>query len=234
MLWSLLRLFRALCGASDADKGPGRHQQAQTCVCAEDGNHGRQSEPQPSRQTSRRQALHGLRTAPVRVVLFVSDVLFGLICGCVLILLLYYTNDGQFRFLALLGMGCGFFVWRHTLGLLADALTDVMVRGLHRLVRLLMNLFRMLFRILVLWPLRMLYRLWMAVCGRRFAARRVRLAKERAKHATDAWFEAQVRQASCGFRAENTASAADGTEPVRRPKKHRQAVSENTQKQMKT
>lgn len=62
-------------------------------------------------------------------LLFLVDVLFGILCGCVLILLLYYTNDGGFRLLAVIGMAAGFFVWRSTAGrLLAGLFRTAAVR----------------------------------------------------------------------------------------------------------
>ena len=51
----------------------------------------------------------GWHTVPVRILLTGTDVLFGVLCGVALILLLYYVNDGQFRLLAVLGLGCFFF-----------------------------------------------------------------------------------------------------------------------------
>lgn len=72
----------------------------------------------------------------VRVVLLVGgDVLFCLTCCVWLILLLYYTNDGQFRLLSVLGCGCGFLGWLGTLGYLFEKCTDRLCRGLHKLIR---------------------------------------------------------------------------------------------------
>ena len=67
---------------------------------------------------------------PARILLTGADVLFGILCGVALILLLYYVNDGQFRLLAVLGLGCGFFVWYQTLGRLLGFLTDRLSAGL--------------------------------------------------------------------------------------------------------
>ena len=64
-----------------------------------------------------------------------GQVLFGVLCGVALILLLYYVNDGQFRLLAVLGLGCGFFAWYHTLGRLLGALTDRLSAWLHAALR---------------------------------------------------------------------------------------------------
>ena len=77
----------------------------------------------------------GWHTVPVRILLTGTDVLFGVLCGVALILLLYYVNDGQFRLLAVLGLGCGFFAWYHTLGRLLGALTDRLSAWLHAALR---------------------------------------------------------------------------------------------------
>lgn len=72
----------------------------------------------------------------VRACLLIGgDVLFCLTCSVWLILLLYYTNDGQFRLLSVLGCACGFLGWLGTLGFLLGKCTDRLCRGLHRLIR---------------------------------------------------------------------------------------------------
>ena len=82
----------------------------------------------------------GWHTVPVRILLTGMDVLFGVLCGVALILLLYYVNDGQFRLLAVLGLGCGFFAWYHTLGRLLGALTDRLSAWLYAALRRLSRL----------------------------------------------------------------------------------------------
>lgn len=78
------------------------------------------------------------------ILLTIADVLFGVLCGVMLILLLYYANDGQPRLLAVLGCGCGFFVWYHTLGKLIGKLTDTLSRALHTVLRWLFSPLRRL------------------------------------------------------------------------------------------
>lgn len=71
-----------------------------------------------------------------RAVLFAEDVLFMLVASVAFILLCYYTNDGQLRAPALVGMACGFFVYRYTVGALTRRLTPPFVRIVRSLVRL--------------------------------------------------------------------------------------------------
>lgn len=114
VLWSLLRFLRSLCGETDA--------------------------AQPA---AWRTGWHILRL--LRCILFtLADILFGLLCGVLLILLLYYANDGQPRLLALLGCGCGFFAWYHTLGRLVGRLTDRLSRALRSALRWLLSPLRRL------------------------------------------------------------------------------------------
>ena len=49
---------------------------------------------------------------------FWQDLIFLLLTAVTFIFLCYYTNDGQLRAPAILGMAGGFFVYRHTAGLL--------------------------------------------------------------------------------------------------------------------
>ncbi len=167
LLWNLLRLLRALCGVRAA---PAPAQRDCPAVC-------------PGR--------HRLLISLRAVWLFLLDALFGLLCVCVLILLLYYTNDGQFRLLAAAGMGCGFFAWYHTLGRLLGRFTDLMVRGLYFVARQLIRL--------LLWPPRMIRRAWMATVGKRIAAARQRSRHRRDARRTQAWFAGEAEQAARGF-----------------------------------
>ena len=68
------------------------------------------------------------------VMLFVQDVLFGIIGGVALVLLLYYTNDGQFRGLAVIGMLLGAYVYAHTVGRGVRFCTDKAVGWIKRLL----------------------------------------------------------------------------------------------------
>ena len=68
------------------------------------------------------------------VLLFVQDVVFGLLGGLMLVLLLYYTNDGQFRGLAVVGMLSGFFVYYYTLGGLVRLGVDWLTDGVERVL----------------------------------------------------------------------------------------------------
>lgn len=89
----------------------------------------------------------------ISVLRFFCDLLFMLAAAVALILLCYYTNDGQLRAPAPVGMACGFFVYRHTLSPWVLRLTAILLRQIRRgMVALL--------RLAVL-PLRWLWRVTM-------------------------------------------------------------------------
>ena len=70
------------------------------------------------------------------IALFLGDVIFAVTAALTLILLLYYRNDGQLRAPAVLGMACGFFVWRETLGRIVAKLEKPLSRLVKKAVRL--------------------------------------------------------------------------------------------------
>lgn len=88
-------------------------------------------------------------TLPLATLRFLTDVLFCITAAATLILLCYYTNDGQLRAPAVIGMACGFFVYIHTLShlvmWLAEKIIPVLLRTVARILRLLS------------WPLRLLW-----------------------------------------------------------------------------
>ena len=74
-----------------------------------------------------------------RMLLFVEDVLFVAVASVAFILLCYYTNDGQLRAPAFVGMACGFFVYRYTLGVFTRRLAPPLVRCVRSLVKLMLT-----------------------------------------------------------------------------------------------
>lgn len=79
----------------------------------------------------------------LKIFLFAEDVLFMILASVTLILLCYYTNDGQLRAPAYVGMACGFFVYLHTLGRLTKRFAKPAVRRLtHLLILVLSPLWR--------------------------------------------------------------------------------------------
>ncbi|MBQ9780608.1 MAG: hypothetical protein IJW00_06655 [Clostridia bacterium] len=73
-------------------------------------------------------------------LLCAEDLCFALLCGTILLLLLYFINDGQFRFISPLGMACGYFVFYVTLGSLLRKLSGAVVSVLHRMITGLLSL----------------------------------------------------------------------------------------------
>lgn len=181
LLWNLIHLLRALCGVRISTSVPS-------------------SSHKGERSSLLMRIWHWVRLPG----LFLLDLLFGLTCVCVLILLLYYTNDGQFRFFAPIGMGCGFLLWYQTLGRLMFRLTDATVRTLYRM---LCWMGRMLKRVLQ-GILSVMYRLWMVCFGRRWAAWQACRQRRKACRRADEWFALQTGMATQGFglQAEVTAT----------------------------
>lgn len=83
---------------------------------------------------------HGRRIFRIlRGVLLIGvDIMVCLLCSVILILVLYYGNDGQFRLLAVVGSGLGLAVWRRTLGRPLGRLTDRIAIFLRRKMRILL------------------------------------------------------------------------------------------------
>lgn len=126
------------------------------------------------------------RAVPARLLQWVEDCLFGLSCGLALILLLYYTNDGGFRAMAVFGMAAGYALYRWTAGKLFDRWAPRLVGACHALLRWVMRL--------LLFPLRVLARCWQRTLGaaihRSLARRRERIGRRNAERAYRAYIEA--------------------------------------------
>ena len=171
-VYDVLRITRILCGFHYVKRFSGEE---------------KQSVEAPVPPTWQRRIFH----IQQKLLIFVGDVLFGVVCGMALVLLLYYANDGQFRFLAVFGMACGFFVYYHTLGRLVMLFSEAIVFAVRRLVRWIVRL--------VLLPLRAFSRLLYRMVGRRLALLVKRIRYRRSVRYTDQTVESYVRLASQGF-----------------------------------
>lgn len=126
-----------------------------------------------------------------KAVLFAEDVLCGLVGGVILLLLLYYTNNGQFRGLAPLGMLSGFFVYEYTVGRLVRLCLDWLIAVVKRVVRLAVRC--------VCLPFRLLYRLYERLIGRRLKEGCQRRLLRHLEDMTRRTGERHIREASVGF-----------------------------------
>ena len=68
-------------------------------------------------------------------LLFLQDIFFCVIFGCVLAVVMYYGNEGRMRILSPVGMLVGFWAYRRTLGALVIMSTERIVCFLHRAFR---------------------------------------------------------------------------------------------------
>ena len=140
----------------------------------------------------------------VKVVCFMEDVLFALAATLVLILLVYYTGDGQLRALAPMGMACGFFVWYVTAGKLIMRLSDVIAGCVAKAVR-----FTVRYTLLaVSLPFRLIARAFMCAVGYRLIARAAQIIKRRRIRYTEREAERLHKAAQRGF--QNTQEAEKG------------------------
>lgn len=155
---------------------------------------------------------------PASLVFFWLDLIMGLACFLCLILLLYYTNDGRFRLLGVVGMVGGGALWHVTLGRLLDRLTDALIpvlkRSATRLARLL------------LLPLRAAASRLDARLLSPLREKRRKAETARAEADTAAWYKAQTALARQGFglcedqpgNAADTADGHHGTKKKGRPR----------------
>lgn len=74
---------------------------------------------------------------PGLIIIFIKDILFFSVAGAVVAVLIYWTNDGQFRFLALAGLLIGFLCCYKTLGKLIRFLNLQLVKFLFTVLSLL-------------------------------------------------------------------------------------------------
>ena len=120
----------------------------------------------------------GRRPLPLAILLFAEDLIFALIVAVALILLGYYTNDGQLRAPAPVGMACGFFVYIHTVSRwvlrLAEFILGLMRRMILGIGRICMHL--------VAVPGKAL---WFWTAGRMMAVHRDRVTEKRIEDLTE-------------------------------------------------
>ena len=111
-------------------------------------------------------------TGPVKdnpvglVIIFIKDILFFTIAGVVVAVLIYWTNDGQFRFLSLAGLIIGFICCYKTLGMLLRKLNEQLVKLLFAALRILT------------YPVRKLYYLIASLIGKALEHERQRRMKQ--------------------------------------------------------
>jgi len=175
-VYDLIRITRILCGVHYVKRFSGGENPSSEAQA-----------PSKASPIWRRRIFHAQRN----LLIFVGDILFGVVCGIALVLLLYYANDGQFRFLAVFGMVCGFFVYYHTLGRLVMLFSEAIVLAVRRLVRWTLRL--------VLLPLRAFVRLLYRAIGQRIVLLVKRIRYKRDVRYTDQEIESRVRLASQGF-----------------------------------
>ncbi len=75
---------------------------------------------------SKKGSRHKQKILPT-VIIFVGDVIFGIVVGLTAVILTYYTNNGQTRGFVFFGMSVGFAVYRFTLAKLVRGVSDIIL-----------------------------------------------------------------------------------------------------------
>lgn len=134
----------------------------------------------------------------VTIVAFVEDILFFTAAACVVAVFVFNANTGVSRGYLLIGAAAGFAAYLATVGRLTWLLGGAVVDAIRRLVRLIIGLFRLIWKRLILPPARFtagiakrfarfiycgLRKIYMALIGRKIEKKReqkrLRLERER-------------------------------------------------------
>lgn len=70
------------------------------------------------------------------IVYFICDILFFIIAAIVSAIFIFYVNNGRIRGIALFGSFAGFVLYYNTLGRLVSMITDLIIRTVYRILRL--------------------------------------------------------------------------------------------------
>ena len=157
LLWDVFRITRVFLGVTYASRGVGRLYEKPLPLL-------RRPVPSAAHAAGR------LRIFARETVIFLEDVLFGVMWGVVMTLLIYFTNDGIFRAMAPVGMLCGFLAYYHTIGRLVLTLSQYIV--------FILRVARCYAIAAILLPPRLLIRLWQKTLGA-FLKRKIALARVR-------------------------------------------------------
>ncbi len=74
--------------------------------------------------------------AVTNMVYFICDILFFIIAAVVSAIFIFHVNNGRIRGIALFGSLVGFVLYYNTLGRLVSAVTDLIIKTLYRILRL--------------------------------------------------------------------------------------------------
>lgn len=116
------------------------------------------------------------------VLLFWEDILFMLTFAVSLILLCYYGNDGRIRASAVIGIACGFFVYRQTVGRLVIRMAEILTAWIRKILAFLWRVASLPFR----WFGRLISFLWRQSIGRAVLAHRRKVAESAARETDQA------------------------------------------------
>ena len=182
LVWDVIRITRVLLGVNYPSRGVGR-----LYAC---------SLPLLGKKVSRPSATEMLWQRILRgAAILTEDFFFGILWGIVMTLLIYFTNDGIPRAMAPVGMLSGFLLYYHTVG---------------RLVLLTMEGIIFVLRAagcyavaILLFPFRLLIRLWRLTLGAYLSKTAARLQRRRAEKYHEKMLAELRMHAECGWLSGN-------------------------------
>lgn len=118
------------------------------------------------------------------VTIFLSDLLFSITAAISVILLLFHLNGGEVRGFALFGAGIGFTVYYLTVGKLTVIFSDMIIKGIKKLILL-------FFSVTVVPLFRLLRKLSLLLFGKIYLKLR--------KAQTKSYLRKQLKDAAVGF-----------------------------------
>ncbi len=98
---------------------------------------------------------HPSNNDAVAIIWFtVRDIIFSLCCGIAFSVFVYYTNDGNIRFIAVVGTLVGFIACYFTVGHFIRSVSIFILNTLYKLVKILVYPLRLVVKIFIVWVMK--------------------------------------------------------------------------------
>lgn len=132
-----------------------------------------------------------LKKGIIFVAVVLGDVLFFSVCGLMFAVFIYYTNDGIFRFSALVAVFIGFFTYYITIGRLVIAFAEI--------ICIFLKIITKIFLFAIAFPFKIMYNILIKLYNRLFGIPLERLLLKIRRKVTKRKMKVMLKQASNGF-----------------------------------